>query len=763
MKFVDSQLPPSAIPKLFPICKITDKVGIKIAQLLKACHELLKNAYDAIIDKRLENYNQNFTGKIITEYFIDGNDVVFRIIDNGKPIEFDELKQPKIRPKDDRYFGKQGQGIKVVKGIVEMIGGTVIWTSLNDGTSIEMRIPKSILNDTSSLSEYLQTENYFYPLLTQEMQDRVAKRIVDLERVVIETPDRTRRSIADFVKHILAQYGIEDKLEHIIVFGSYIFSSKPSDIDFTIGLKGNFNQPELLDILNKINRSELTKEGAFKIIFPQGKDYAVSEAHFTFVGEGSHSYDRQDHLALLHTLSGAVIYGEKICQSHVEPSAFTKRAVEEAKSLSKRILEKRTVAHLDSKKAVYRLLHAVLIVSRINPTLLETINPENVYEFIKRYFSEDIDQHQRAIQALQDLHGYLTPEKANSVYAYFLIPEVATLTENGDEKSQIEAVNMLCDLTSLGNLEAFKFLGLFSKIKNPQVMRSIMIHPLFRHGINSALKSGQEFKAPEIIELNRALETLTLQIDKNTVKNHTNYIGRHKTLFKDTLGENKPDTLVRVPIEAIESVGIDNIKGFLETFQEASNGYVELYYMSVIGEVSENVYQKYGLQKKPLPKDFRRMRENTVTLFPALKGEEINQSAIVSRLGNINVTPENTILSPIGLQHDPVGLIRATILGLKMMDIARQIKEKGSDIVKDQAFKDKIQLEMLEQLKNVCDVEDLKNFNLTPDDIIALAAGNINNIITALKKLIKLLPITPVNAEELRQIYEHAKEVITAA
>lgn len=241
------------------------------------------------------------------------------------------------------------------------------------------------------------------------------------------------------------------------------------------------------------------------------------------------------------------------------------------------------------------------------------------------------------------------------------------------------------------------------------------------------------------------------------------YINKNKELFKGVLGEEKQDALVRIPIEAIESVGINNIKGFLVTFQEAPNAYIELYYMSGIGEVSESVYQKYGLQKKFLPKDFKRTRENTVTLFPALKGEEINQSAIVSRLVSINITPENTILSPMGLQHDPAGFIRATILGLKMMDIARQIKEKGIDITKNQAFKDKIQLEILEQLKNVCDADDLKNFNLTPDDIIALATGTINNIITALKKLIKLLPITPIDADGLRQIYEHAKEIITAA
>lgn len=248
-----------------------------------------------------------------------------------------------------------------------------------------------------------------------------------------------------------------------------------------------------------------------------------------------------------------------------------------------------------------------------------------------------------------------------------------------------------------------------------------------------------------------------------TTKHQMDYIDSNKSLFKDMFGEGKQSVVVRVPVEAIESTGRDNVKDFLATFQEAPNGYIELYHMSGIGEVSESIYHEYGLRKKSLPENFKRTRENTVTLLPALKGEEINQSTILSRLGSIDISPQDSILSPIGLQYDPAGLIRATILGLKMMDIARQIEEKGADITKDQAFKDKIQLDILEEFKNVCDTEDLKNFNLTPDDIIALATGNINNIIAALQKLIRLLPITPIDTEELRQIYRHVKEVITAA
>jgi len=246
-------------------------------------------------------------------------------------------------------------------------------------------------------------------------------------------------------------------------------------------------------------------------------------------------------------------------------------------------------------------------------------------------------------------------------------------------------------------------------------------------------------------------------MDSRIQKANINYIDSNEALYEKIFAESNFDTLVRVPIEVIETTGVENISDFLATLQAAPNGYVELYFMSGIGEVDESVYRKFGLQKKALPKDFKRTRENTVTLFPALKGEEIDQSTIASRLGSVNMTPENTILSPIGLQHDSAGVIRAAILGLKIMDIARQAKE-GKPIDKDA-----VHISILNQLRDVFDPSDFQNFDLTPDDIVALATGNINNILTALKKLIKLLPITPINAEELGQIYEHVKAVITAA
>jgi len=68
----------------------------------------------------------------------------------------------------------------------------------------------------------------------------------------------------------------------------------------------------------------------------------------------------------------------------------------------------------------------------------------------------------------------------------------------------------------------------------------------------------------------------------------------------------------------------------------------------------------------------------------------------------------------------------------------------------------------LEDLKMICKIDDMRG--LTADDIIYLAiSDDINKIMEALKKLIRLLPIMPIDAEELRQIYEHAKQALTAA
>jgi hypothetical protein len=254
------------------------------------------------------------------------------------------------------------------------------------------------------------------------------------------------------------------------------------------------------------------------------------------------------------------------------------------------------------------------------------------------------------------------------------------------------------------------------------------------------------------------------------------YLDRSKEFLSYFFVKNSSNILLRIPVESIESLGKENIANFLGTLQQAktSNAFVELFYMSDIrkgyvsgtdgsGEVSSAVYEKVGLKKVPLPPELKdphkRTRKNTITLFPAYKGREEDQASIAMKIGGFEMTPTDTILSPIGLQNDATGLIRATILGLQMMELAQIID--GKDVTR--AILDDVLVKILQRLKDICDPEAIDLVNLKPEDIVTLVTGAKDKIVQPLNKLINILPIKSFSAEELRQIYEHAKEIITAA
>ena len=232
------------------------------------------------------------------------------------------------------------------------------------------------------------------------------------------------------------------------------------------------------------------------------------------------------------------------------------------------------------------------------------------------------------------------------------------------------------------------------------------------------------------------------------------------------LGDGNPDILLRIPLEAVESAGPDNARPFIEAFQEAPNCYIEIFKAESFDSSGEDLFARLGLEKKQLPEGFKSTRYNTVTLIPVHKNEKMTASTLISCLGNMYTRPMDTIISPLGLHKDPTGLIRSSLLGLKIMRITREIllmEEKGLPVT--QEFKDEVQLEIMESFKEVCD-PGLRDTlaGLTPDDIIDLASSdNINKILEALNKLIKLLPIEPLDIEDVRRIYDHARRSIIAA
>ncbi|MFH1664834.1 MAG: glycogen/starch synthase [Candidatus Omnitrophota bacterium] len=216
------------------------------------------------------------------------------------------------------------------------------------------------------------------------------------------------------------------------------------------------------------------------------------------------------------------------------------------------------------------------------------------------------------------------------------------------------------------------------------------------------------------------------------------------------------DKLIRVAVESIESVGIDNIKDFLAAIQGTPRGYVELYSTSDPLGVSENAYGRYGITRKELPDGFLKNRSNTVSVFPVFKGEELPESGKNRRwhLGGIPVT--DTIVSPIGYNYDRAGIIRSVFLGLRLSEIAR-----NEDYVKDSNFVSYT----LAQYMALCvsQGQEPRDFDLSGDDLISIARGDMPAMISALNKLIRLLPIMPVNMEELKMIYERAREILIRA
>ncbi|MDD5439015.1 MAG: UDP-3-O-acyl-N-acetylglucosamine deacetylase [Candidatus Omnitrophica bacterium] len=257
--------------------------------------------------------------------------------------------------------------------------------------------------------------------------------------------------------------------------------------------------------------------------------------------------------------------------------------------------------------------------------------------------------------------------------------------------------------------------------------------------------------------------------DSALVARYSDYCEKNKAIFTDLLGRGRQDVLLRIPVEAVEAIGNDNIRNFVNAFQwnpdgSPTNGYVEFFLMSGNGDIDACVRKKFGLKEKPLSdtlKDFKkRTRANTVTLLPVFKEGELDQETIVARLGSTEMTLSRTVLAPIGLENDTVGLIRSSILGLKLMSIAREIAS-GERSITD-AYKDRIQKAVLEDLKLIANYDDMQG--LSAGDIIDLAVSdNVNSIVRALKKLIRLLPIAPIDAENMKKIFERARNIMTAA
>ncbi|MDD4956204.1 MAG: glycogen/starch synthase [Candidatus Omnitrophica bacterium] len=223
--------------------------------------------------------------------------------------------------------------------------------------------------------------------------------------------------------------------------------------------------------------------------------------------------------------------------------------------------------------------------------------------------------------------------------------------------------------------------------------------------------------------------------------------------------------LIRVPKQQLDtSMNKKEVIEFLNNIQALSGGraFVELYNTDNITEVSR---EEYGdLEYKELPDELtnvngNRTRANTVTIFPVFKGETLSTSGHRDRNWHIgNMSPEDTILSPIGANYDETGVIRSVMLGLRLSEIASNDNYKSED--------SEFLSYTLAQYVDLCisQGQDVSKISLTKKDLIEMAtSAEIRVIVMSLNRLIQSLPIVPFDVQELKAIYDRTNEILIRA
>jgi hypothetical protein len=230
------------------------------------------------------------------------------------------------------------------------------------------------------------------------------------------------------------------------------------------------------------------------------------------------------------------------------------------------------------------------------------------------------------------------------------------------------------------------------------------------------------------------------------------FIDSTRAFLPRVIGPGHKPVTIRVPVEELDLIGEENARDFLSAFKRGNGSNLKIaLFRSGTGSVTNEDYARFGMIREEL--DIVPSRSNTVTLFVCGKDDDLGTNIdMMERIGMMD--PEDTILIPVGMYDDGkdlAGLIRSTLLGLRLIHIANGEYNK--------AFID----ETLGVLKDLSGVSTISKFDLDEKDIMDLVRSNYNRVKIALDKLKKLLPIIPLDEEELRRAYQHDREAMLAA
>ena len=222
--------------------------------------------------------------------------------------------------------------------------------------------------------------------------------------------------------------------------------------------------------------------------------------------------------------------------------------------------------------------------------------------------------------------------------------------------------------------------------------------------------------------------------------------------------------LIRIPVEVLNNNGVEDSKELLKTIQNKKDAkekfYIELFSSEKPTlKIGADAYEKFDIKKESLPADFKMSRANTITLLPVDKGEKFTVIKLAAQWNGVLYSEEGytknllleTTISPVGHNYDQAGLAKSVFFGMMLSEIA-----ENNEYTKESRFVSDF-LTLFRDLY-LSGGNDADSFDLTGEDIMNLTRGNFNEVVKSLNKLIKLLPIMPVNVNEQREINEHAKE-----
>jgi len=243
------------------------------------------------------------------------------------------------------------------------------------------------------------------------------------------------------------------------------------------------------------------------------------------------------------------------------------------------------------------------------------------------------------------------------------------------------------------------------------------------------------------------------------------YLDANKKHLTEMLEEEKEPILLEVPVEVLEAIGEENARFLVDALQGTTLGKkTNVAVKPILGSrktvIHYDPYKKFGIEKKEFPEE-KKDRLHRITLFLPDQWGGVDDMVLYDTvdLDRNEIPIKGTIWMPVGLYNageDTSGLLRSAVLGMRLIKITRSA-DKGED---HEIFAYETARQFIRLCQNASEIDE----NGVLFDLLNIALStDVNGIIRSLRRIVALLPITPINIEERRKMYEYAREVILAA